>query len=156
MVGLRLSQALIVFLMAVLLPIQALVLPLVAADMAETAPEFAYLRWPLLVLAELMLLVADAVLIALIRLVSMTARRSVFSHAAVRWVNVAIAGLWAESAAVLPWLAVLVFVTKGPGVATIMCLIGLAAGVTAALIVTAMKALLVQATGQSEELAEVV
>jgi hypothetical protein len=156
MVAMRLLQGLIVFLMVALLPFQVLVIPLMADAMAESAPEFAHLQWPLLVLTEFMLLVADVALVALIRLVAMTAQRKVFSRAAVQWVNVIIAAIWTETGALLPWLAVLGFVTKGPPGASLICLIGLVAGVAAALIVTAMKALLIQATAQADELAEVI
>ncbi|MDR3359370.1 MAG: DUF2975 domain-containing protein [Bifidobacteriaceae bacterium] len=156
MISLRLTQALIIFLMAALAPIQVLVMPLAAADMAQSAPEFAHLRWPLLVLAEFMMLVADALLVALLKLVALTARRAVLSRLAVRWVDLLIAALWVETAAVAPWLAVVGWVTHGPPGASLVCLLALVAGTAAALIVTAMKDLLIQATTQADELAAVI
>ncbi|MDR1635150.1 MAG: DUF2975 domain-containing protein [Bifidobacteriaceae bacterium] len=152
----RFVQTLIGLLIAILAPIQILALPGLAAATAESAPEFAHLRWPLLILAEFMLLVADLTLVALAKLVGMAMRGTVFSGRALLWVNVIIAALWVGTAAVLPWLAVLGWVTHGPPGATFIALAAVIAGTAAALIVTVMKSLLIRATAQADELAEIV
>ncbi|MDR2379275.1 MAG: DUF2975 domain-containing protein [Bifidobacteriaceae bacterium] len=152
----RLARALIILLMALMAPCQVFVVPLIAAEAAQSAPEFAHLRWPLLILAEFMMAVADLAGLALVKLASMAARGVVFSGAAARWVDVVVIALWVETAAVLPWLWVSLFATKGPPGAAAACLIALPAGAAGALVVSTMKALLVQATSQADELAEVI
>ncbi|MDR2565361.1 MAG: DUF2975 domain-containing protein [Bifidobacteriaceae bacterium] len=152
----RLLLFLIGLLAVILAPIQVLALPWMAAVVAESAPEFAALRWPLLALAEFMLIIADLFLLALGRLVAMAGRGVVFSRRAAFWVNQLIACLWVETAAIIPWLAVLGLVTHGPPGASAVCVVGLIAGTAAALVVSVMKALLVQATEQADELAEIV
>ncbi|MDR2253597.1 MAG: DUF2975 domain-containing protein [Bifidobacteriaceae bacterium] len=152
----RLLQTLIILLIVALLPLQALALPLMAGEAAAEAPEFAHLRWPLLALAEFMLLVADVLAAALLKLVALAARDQVFSRPALVWVNLLIAALWTETAAVLPWLFVLGAVTHGPPGAGVICLLALVAGAAAALTVAVLRSLLLKATAQREELAEVI
>jgi hypothetical protein len=145
-----------VALMVLLGLIQGLILPVAAAEMAATAPEFAFLRWPLLILAEFMLLVADVVLIALIGLLSLVRRRVIFSRRALWRVNLIIGGIWAEVVCCLGWVWVLVFVTGGPPLLTLMAIVVLVAGPVAAIGVTAMRGLLTQATAQADELSAVI
>jgi hypothetical protein len=145
-----------VLLIALLVPVQCLVLPLVASESAAEAPEFAYLRWPMLALSEVMLLIGDVFLIALMRLLGMVRRREVFTSAADWWASALVASLWAETAGAAGWLAVLIFATSGPPGATIGAIALLLAGTVAALTVSAMRALLAQATAQADELAAVI
>ncbi|MDR1387088.1 MAG: DUF2975 domain-containing protein [Propionibacteriaceae bacterium] len=152
----RLPQGLIILLMALVAPIQIVLLPSMSREMARAAPEFAHLRWPLLALSETMLLLADVVLVAVLGLLGLVARQILFSGRSVGWVDLLRGAIWAEAACLVIWLAVLWFATGGPPAATIAAALGLLAAVTVALVVTALKALLLRATAQSDELAGVI
>ncbi len=152
--------ALRVFIVAALgflLLAQAVVLPVLAHEQAVAAPELASLRVPLLVLCIAGLACVQAVLVCTWHLLTMTHRGEVFSDRARPWVDAIVVVLAAGGALGVGtglWLGSV----HGVGPITVVLApvgVGAASG-AAALLMTVMKALLVRATEDSAELAQVV
>jgi uncharacterized membrane protein YedE/YeeE len=138
-------------LMAGSLFVQGVMVPLLATDLNELDPDYAYLRTPLLVIAVLGIVTIQVVLVCVWRLLTMVRRGTVFSDAAFRYVDVVIG---AVSAASLLTFGLGVVLAPGEAVAPgIVLLIGgagvLIAGI--ALIVLVMRMLLVQAVARDAE-----
>jgi hypothetical protein len=131
--------------------VQAVMVPLLAADLDGLDPDYAYLRTPLLVIAVLGIVTIQVVLVCVWRLLTMVRRGTVFSYAAFRYVDVVTGAL-----AVASLLTFGLGVTLAPGEAVapgIVLLIGgagvLVAGV--ALIVLVLRMLLAQAVARDAE-----
>ncbi|MEU8384300.1 DUF2975 domain-containing protein [Streptosporangium sp. NPDC048865] len=133
--------------------VQAVMLPLLAADMEGFRPEFAYLRVPILVIALLGVVTVQVVLVCVWRLVTMVRRGTVFSHAAFRYVHIVIGAL---VAAALVVFAFAVLLAPGdpvaPGVVLLIC--GCVVAILGvALIVLVLRMLLAQAVARDVEAA---
>jgi hypothetical protein len=131
--------------------VQAVMVPLLAADLDGLDPDYAYLRTPLIVIAVLGIVTIQVVLVCVWRLLTMVRRGTVFSHAAFRYVDVVIG---AVSAASLLTFGLGVTLAPGEAVAPgVVLLIGgaglLVAGV--ALIVLVLRMLLAQAVDRDAE-----
>ncbi|MFE8936260.1 DUF2975 domain-containing protein [Streptomyces sp. NPDC000963] len=143
--------------------VEAVMVPLLAADLNGLRPEYAHLRTPVLVLLVLGALTAQTVLVCVWRLVTMVRRGTVFSHAAFRYVDV-VTGAFAAGAALVFAFAVLLAPGEAaaPGVVLLICGASLAV-LGVALIVLVLRTLLAQAvereaeaTRMRAELAEVI
>ncbi|RSS32710.1 DUF2975 domain-containing protein [Streptomyces sp. WAC08241] len=143
--------------------VEAVMVPLLAADLNGLRPEYAHLRTPVLVLLVLGALTAQTVLVCVWRLVTMVRRGTVFSHAAFRYVDV-VTGAFAAGAALVFAFAVLLAPGEAaaPGVVLLICGASLAV-LGVALIVLVLRTLLaqavereVEATRMRAELAEVI
>ena len=131
--------------------VQAVMVPLLAIDLNELDPDYAYLRTPLLVIVVLGIVSIQVVLLCVWRLVTMVRRGTVFSHAAFRYVDVVIGAV--ASASLLTFVLGVVL-APGEAVAPgIVLLIGGAAVLVAgiALIVLVMRMLLAQAVARDAE-----
>jgi Protein of unknown function (DUF2975) len=131
--------------------VQLVMVPLLAADLNDLRPSYAYLRTPLLIIVVLGIVTIQVVLVCVWRLVTMVRRGTVFSDAAFRYVNVVIGAIAAAS--VLTF-ALGVLLAPGEAVAPgIVLLIGGAAVLVAgiALIVLVMRMLLAQAVARDAE-----
>lgn len=131
--------------------VQAVMVPLLAIDLEELRPEYAYLRIPLLVIAILGVAAIQVTLVCVWRLLTMVRRGTVFSHAAFRYVDVVIG---AVAAASLITFALAVLLAPGeavaPGIVLLICGVALlVAGV--ALIVLVLRMLLAQAVARDVE-----
>lgn len=131
--------------------VQGVMVPLLALDLDELDPDYAYLRTPLLVIAVLGILTIQVVLGCVWRLLTMVRRGTVFSDAAFRYVDIV---MGAVAAASLLTFALGVTLAPGEAVAPgIVLLIGgagvLVAGI--ALIVLVMRMLLAQAVARDVE-----
>jgi hypothetical protein len=131
--------------------VQAVMVPLLAADLDELDPDYAYLRTPLVVIAVLGIVTIQVVLVCVWRLLTMVRRGTVFSHAAFRYVDVVIGTVAAASL-----LTFGLGFTLAPGEAVapgIVLLIGgagvLVAGI--ALIVLVLRMLLAKAVARDAE-----
>jgi hypothetical protein len=131
--------------------VQAVMVPLLAADLDELDPDYAYLRTPLVVIAVLGIVTIQVVLVCVWRLLTMVRRGTVFSHAAFRYVDVVIGTVVAASL-----LTFGLGFTLAPGEAVapgIVLLIGgagvLVAGI--ALIVLVLRMLLAKAVARDAE-----
>jgi hypothetical protein len=131
--------------------VQLVMVPLLAIDLNDLRPEFAYLRTPLLIIVVLGIVTIQVVLVCVWRLVTMVRRGTVFSDASFRYVNVVIGAIAAAS---LLTFALGVLLAPGEAVAPgIVLLIGGAAVLVAciALIVLVMRELLAQAVARDAE-----
>ena len=148
-------RALIVLVMLALLGALP-VLWVASAEVAISAPEFAWLRWPYLTIGVLLVLCAEAVCAAVLILLSRVKDGAIFDVRAFFWVDVMV---WAGAvAAVLLLIALVpvVAITHGPPGSTPVLVAAIcgAAGITLLLIV--MRQLLAQATVFQTELAAVI
>ncbi|MFF5637888.1 DUF2975 domain-containing protein [Streptomyces sp. NPDC012825] len=143
--------------------VEAVMVPLLAADLNGLRPEYAHLRTPVLVLLVLGALTAQTVLVCVWRLVTMVRRGTVFSHGAFRYVDV-VTGAFAAGAVLVFAFAVLLAPGEAvaPGVVLLICGASLAV-LGVALIVLVLRMLLAQAvereaeaTRMRAELAEVI
>ncbi|MGC5016423.1 DUF2975 domain-containing protein [Streptosporangium sp. DT93] len=134
--------------------VQAVMVPLLAADMDGLNAEFAYLRTPLLVIIVLGVVTAQVVLVCVWRLVTMVRRGTVFSHAAFRYVHIVIGAI---VAAALVVFALAVLLAPGepvaPGVVLLICGVSVAI-VGVALVVLVLRMLLAQAVARDVEAAD--
>ena len=131
--------------------VQLVMVPLLATDLNDLRPSYAYLRTPLLIIVVLGIVTIQVVLVCVWRLVTMVRRGTVFSDAAFRYVNVVIGALATAS---LLTFALGVLLAPGEAVApSIVLLIGGAAVLVAgiALIVLLMRMLLAQAVARDVE-----
>jgi hypothetical protein len=131
--------------------VQVVMVPLLAIDLDDLDPDYAYLRTPLLIIVVLGIVTIQVVLVCVWRLVTMVRRGTVFSDAAFRYVDVVIG---AVATASLLTFALGVLLAPGEAVAPgVVLLIGgagvLVAGI--ALIVLVMRMLLAQAVARDAE-----
>jgi hypothetical protein len=131
--------------------VQLVMVPLLAVDLRELAPEFAYLRTPILVIAVLGVVTIQVTLVCVWRLVTMVRRGTVFSAAAFRYVDVVIG---AVVAAALLTFGLAVTLAPGeavaPGIVLLIC--GASLGVLGvALVVLVLRTLLAQAVDRDVE-----
>ncbi len=98
----RLLRVLLVMLFAACVVGQTLSWPGQFAHLAQEEPAVAHLRWPLTVVAVLVLLCAEVVIVSIWRLLTMVTADRIFSTDAFTWVD---AIVWAVTAAWLLFLA---------------------------------------------------
>ncbi|GAA3117138.1 DUF2975 domain-containing protein [Streptosporangium carneum] len=147
-------RAVIVALLAGSVFVQTVMVPLLATDMEELSPDYAYLRTPFLAITVLGVVTAQVVLVCVWRLVTMVRLGTVFSHAAFRYVHIVIG---AVVAAALLVFAFAVLLAPGeavpPGIVLLIC--GAAVAVLGvALVVLVLRMLLAQAVARDIEAAQ--
>jgi len=134
--------------------VQAVMVPLLAADMADLRSEYAYLRVPVLAIVVLGTATVQVVLVCVWRLVTMARRGTVFSPAAFRYVHGVIGAL---VAAALVLFALAVVLAPGeavaPGVVLLICGVVVAI-LGVALIVLVLRVLLAQAVARDVQAAQ--
>lgn len=86
-------KVLIGAMLAVAVAVQAVVLPMLAADAEATFPEVAYLRTPLTLLAVLAIACGEAALLCIWRLLSLARHGTFLTNRSVRWVDALILSL---------------------------------------------------------------
>jgi len=131
--------------------VQVVMAPLLAIDLNELDPDYAYLRTPLVVIPVLGGVTIQVTLVCVWRLLTMVRRGTVFSHAAFRYVDVVIAAIATAS---LLTFALGVILAPGEAVPPgMVLLIGGAAVLVAgtALIVLVLRLLLAQAVVRDAE-----
>jgi hypothetical protein len=131
--------------------VQVVMVPLLANDLDDLDPDYAYLRTPLLVIPVLGIVTIQVTVVCVWRLLTMVRRGTVFSDAAFRYVDVVIGAV-----AVASLLTFALGVTLAPGDAVppgMVLLIGgagvLVAGI--ALIVLVLRLLLAQAVARDAQ-----
>ncbi len=147
-------RAVLVVLLAGLVFVQAVMVPLLAVDLEELAADLAYLRTPFLVIMVLGIVTAQVVLVCVWRLVTMVRRGTVFSHAAFRYVHVVIGAIVAAALLVFA-LAVLLAPGEAvpPGIVLLICGVVVAI-LGVALVVLVLRMLLAQAVARDVEAAQ--
>ncbi|MFF5898072.1 DUF2975 domain-containing protein [Streptomyces argenteolus] len=131
--------------------VQAVMVPLLAADLDGLDTEYAYLRAPLLLIVFLGVVTVEVVLVCVWRLVTMVRRGTVFTHAAFRHVHVVIGAVVAAALLVFTLGALL---APGEAVAPGVVLLVGGAGVAVlgvALVVFVLRMLLAQAVARDVE-----
>lgn len=137
--------------------IQAIYLPELAGQMAQTYAEVGYLRIPFLVLAIAVIACAEVVMVCIWKLLSMVAKQSIFTLTAFKYVNTIIAMLVVGTALLAGTHAYLMLVIRANPPAVALLLIGgTVGGAALALLVVVMRGLLQKASRLEHDLAEVV
>jgi len=131
--------------------VQVVMVPLLASDLDDLDPDYAFLRVPLLGYVVLGIVTVQVTAVCVWRLVAMVRRGTVFSHAAFRYVDIVIGAVTVAS---LLTFALGVLLAPGDAVAPgVVLLIGgagvLVAGI--ALIVLVLRMLLAQAVALDAE-----
>jgi hypothetical protein len=148
-------RAVLVALFAGSVFVQAVMVPLLAIDLAEDFdPELARLRAPVLVIMVLGVVAVQVVLVCVWRLVTMVRRGTVFSHTAFRYVDVVIGAIVAAALLVFALGFVLApGEAVPPGIVLLIGGLGLAV-LGVALIVLVLRTLLAQAVARDAEAAQ--
>jgi len=132
-------------------------IPMVAAEEAYAVPEIAHLVIPYSVMAILAIACVQVALFAIAKLLSMVANDQVFTAAALRWVNTIIGAAVVFCALTLVVTIHVLWRVPGGGGPAFLYLFGvLFAGTIVALLMRVMRQLLVIATANRAELAEVI
>jgi hypothetical protein len=135
----------LVLLFGILVMLQTLSLPGQFAHMAQESPDQAYLRWPMTAVSVFWVLCVQVVIVSTWKLLTLVRGGTIFSTAAMVWVN---AIVWAIGAAWVVLLGVFLFVgfrASDPGLPLLLflMLVGLA---VLGLLIVVLRALLRQAT----------
>lgn len=131
--------------------VQLVMVPLLAMDLDELNPDYAYLRAPLLAIVVLGIVTIQVVLVCVWRLLTMVRRGTVFSHASFRYVDVVIGALSAASMTVFG-LGVLLAPGEAVAPGIVVLIGGLGVLIAAvALIVLVLRMLLAQAVALDTE-----
>lgn len=131
--------------------VQAVLVPLLAIDLEEAGSDLANVRIPLIVIVILGIVTIQVTVVCVWRLLTMVRRRTVFSHAAFRYVDIVIG---AATAASLLTFGLAVVLAPGeavaPGIVLLICGVAvMVAGI--ALIVLVLRMLLAQAVIRDAE-----
>lgn len=129
---------------------------MLSAEMATEYPEYAFLRWPYLVICWALTLCVELVLVLIWALLRRVRRCMIFDRRATRWVNAIIGAGIAVTVLLVGAMIPDVAVTHGPPSLSIMLIIGIAASIGFTLLMIVMRSLLVHATGLKSELDEVI
>ncbi|MEU3450705.1 DUF2975 domain-containing protein [Streptomyces thermolilacinus] len=149
-------RAVLVMLLAGSVFVQAVMVPLLAADLEEVGGDLAHLRVPVLVILLLGIVTAQVVLVCVWRLVTMVRRGTVFSHDAFRYVHIVIGAMVAAALLVFTLGTLLApGEAVAPGVVLLVGGVGVAI-LGVALVVLVLRMLLAQATRMRAELEEVI
>ncbi|MER7830914.1 DUF2975 domain-containing protein [Streptomyces sp. NPDC095602] len=149
-------RAVVVMLLTGSVFVQAVMVPLLAADLDDVGGELAHLRVPVLVILLLGIVTAQVVLVCVWRLVTMVKRGTVFSHAAFRYVHIVIGAMVAAALLVFTLGTLLApGEAVAPGVVLLLGGVGVAV-LGVALVVLVLRMLLAQAAGMRAELEEVI
>lgn len=128
----------------------------VSEDLAATAPEFAGLRWPYLLIGAALVVCVEVVGTALWKLLSRVAAESIFDTEALAWVNAIIGAGCAAVVLFALALTPVAFVTHGPPALSLALILAAAMSAAFTLLMIVMRQLLIQATSFSDEMAEVI
>lgn len=150
------TKGLVVVLFAALVACQLWVVPLIAAGFARTAPEFAGLETPGILLVGVLLACGELVLVCVWRLLTFVAEDTVFDKKSFRWVNAIVAAVAAAGVIVVVGLSVIGEARAGNPFIVLVGSLVLVALVGLALVILVMRELLQRATMLQEEMAEVV
>ena len=150
------TKALIVVLFAAIVFVQMVFVPANARSFAASAPEFAALELPGILLVDALLLCSQVVLVCVWALLSLAASDRIFDNAAFRWVDIIIGSIVAAGLLIIAGLCVLNAASAGGPFTALAGLISLISAAGLALVVVVMRGLLRQATQLRAELSEVV
>ena len=154
-------RILLVLAFAFLLMLQVLSLPGDIVDDVQKSPEAAHLLWPMLVVAELVVLCFQVINVCTWKLLTMVKKDRIFSQASLAWVDRIVwsfVAAWVLFAGLATYLTTFIYFTprlRDPGVPIMLFGIVLI-GAVLVLLVSVLRALLRQATTLRTELEEVI
>jgi Protein of unknown function (DUF2975) len=149
-------KSLIAVLLALLVLCQVVVVPVIAAEMAERLPPLAYLQWPGVVAAAFFVLCLQAALVCVWRLLTLAREGIIFNIRAFAYVDVILGAIIAATLIVVATLGVLTTAGAASPSIALLCVLGIVIGAVLALLVVVMRGLLRQASQLESDLAEVV
>jgi hypothetical protein len=150
-----LLRVFLVVLFGILIVFQTMSLPGQFAHMARENPNDAPLRWPATIIAVFLVLCVQVVLVATWKLLTLVKNDTIFSKAAMGWVDAivwAIGVAWAVLVGLLLWVG---FNADDPGMPMLLFLVTTGVSVLGLLMVV-MRALLRQATALRTDLDSVI
>ncbi len=148
-------RVLLVVAFAVLTFAQLRAVPAIYDDWVRDAPEAAVPRWPMLVVALLLLGTVQVLVVCMWRLLTMVAGHRIFSQASSAWVDAVVGVLAAACALVLAGFVHALLLAEGATLPVVLLLLEIVAAVVCLLMVV-MRALLRQAASLQSELEAVV
>ncbi|MFD5226476.1 DUF2975 domain-containing protein [Microbacterium sp. NPDC058342] len=149
-------RGLIVVLIALLIFVQVLLIPAVAAETAARNPDLGYLEVPGIVGAVLFLLLVEVVLVCVFVLLSLVRTDRIFSPRAFRYVDVIIGTMLASAVLLIASFIVLSLGRAvSPGI-LVLAVFGIVVSFSLALLVGVMRGLLRKALQLEQDLSEVV
>lgn len=149
-------KSLIVVLLALLLLCQVVVVPIIAAQMAEALPPLAFLQWPGLAAATVFVLCLQAALVCVWRLLTLAREGIIFNPKAFAYVDLILAAIIVATVIVLAAIILLTIVGAASPSITLLAALGIVIGAVLALLVVVLRGLLRQASQLESDLAEVV
>ena len=149
-------KALIGALLALLLLCQVVVVPAIAAEMADQLPPLAYLQWPGVIAATIFVLCLQAALICVWRLLTLTREGIIFNARAFGFVDVILVSIVVATVVVLASLVIITNAEAGSPSIALLGVLGVVVGSLLALLVIVLRGLLRKAAQLESELAEVV
>ncbi|UDY35110.1 DUF2975 domain-containing protein [Dermatobacter hominis] len=138
-------RLLLVALFGLLLLFQTLSLPGQFAHMAEESPQDAHLRWPMTIVAVLVLACVQVVIVCTWRLLTMVLEDQIFSERAMVWVDAIVAAIGVAWTLLLGVFLFVGFTADDPGAPLLLALVVLC-GAVLGLLMLVMRGLLQQAT----------
>ncbi|MDJ1115327.1 DUF2975 domain-containing protein [Microbacterium dauci] len=150
------TKVIVLALFAALVVCQVWVVPMIASGFARTAPEFAALETPGILLAGLLLACGEVVLVCVWRLLTFVAEDTVFDDKSFRWVNAIVAAVGAAGVVVVTGLFVIGDARAGSPFVVLVGALLLVVIIGLVLIISVMRELLRRATLLEEQMAEVV
>ncbi|WP_168582785.1 DUF2975 domain-containing protein [Gephyromycinifex aptenodytis] len=142
--------------LAIAMAVQVIVLPVLSGWMAESYPEVAYMRWPVLTLTVLGLLFGEVVLVATWRLLDAIASSQIFASTSFAWVDGIIWSLAAATAVSVALFGYLTWVGIGPITVPVLALLTVLAALGMLLLMIVMRSLLQQASALHTDMEAVI
>jgi hypothetical protein len=149
-------KSLIAVLLALLALTQLVVVPIIAAEMAERLPPLAFLQWPGIIAAAAFVLCLQAALVCVWRLLTLAGEGVIFNVRAFVYVDVILTAIIVATLIVVATLGLLTAVGAASPSIALLCLLGIVIGAVLALLVVVLRGLLRQASQLESDLAEVV
>lgn len=149
-------KALIVVMVVLVFACQLFVVPGVAEQTAHLNPEFAFLKFPGILIAVVFLLCVQLALVCVWRLLSLVRASTIFSKDAFKWVDGILFLVVAATVIILGSFIALQAAGVASGPVNVMCTLGAILGTGLALLVVVLRGLLRQASQLEQDLAEVV
>lgn len=149
-------KSLIAVLLALLVLCQVVVVPVIAAEMAERLPPFAYLQWPGVIAAAIFVLCLQSALVCVWRLLTLAREGIIFNPRAFRYVDAILISIVVATLIVLASLVIISAAQAGSPSIALLGVLGIIVGSILALLVVVMRGLLRKAAELESDLAEVV
>ena len=149
-------KSLIAVLLVLLVLCQVVVVPVIAAEMADRLPPVAYLQWPGVIAAAVFVLCLQSALVCVWRLLTLAREGIIFNPRAFRYVDAILVSIIVATIIVLVSLVIISNAQAGSPSIALLGVLGIIVGSILALLVVVLRGLLRQASQLESDLAEVV